>query len=387
MSSKILVIDDHKETLELITLVLQKQGFRVKNAHSGQEGLAIANQFIPDLILLDVMMPDMDGFTVCRTVRQTETISETPIILLTAKSQPNEKWEGFEAGATDYLIKPTNAEELNRRVSAILSNKKKNESPAKPAGGGATVMTMSPFARSQMTVFLGACGGCGTTTTAINTAFAHAINEQTLLADLDMVQGHVAMYLNQKISGSINSLAEGIPMNVGGQLSNNVTRVSPNLSVLLAKPNFDSQMAVMGEKHLPNLVEAMHSRGESTIIDGGSGIHDGNRSVIERADQIVLCVRPDRVSLASARELVPAINATMLPTCLLHIVIVSIGPSAKLPKDKIEGYLGANITATLQIPLATLAKSANNGRPIILTEPDGETTKQFRSLAETVAKL
>ncbi len=387
MSSKILVIDDHKETLELITLVLQKQGFRVKNAHSGQEGLAIANEFIPDLILLDVMMPDMDGFTVCRTVRQTEVISDTPIILLTAKSQPDEKWEGFEAGATDYLIKPTNAEELNRRVSAILSNQTKKESPAKPAGGSATVMTMSPFARSQMTVFIGACGGCGTTTTAINTAFAHAITEQTLLVDLDMVQGHVGMYLNQKVTHGMNSLAEGIPMNVGGQLANNIDRVSPNLSVLPAKANFDSQMAMMGEKHLPSLVEAMHSRGESIIIDGGCGIHDGNRSVIERADQVVLCVRPDRVSLASARELIPSINATILPTCLLHVVLVSIGPSAKLPKEKIEGYLGATITASLNIPLATLAKAANNGRPIILTEPDGDTTKQFRNLAEKVAKL
>ena len=104
---------------------MERNGLVVDKADSGEIAIKCIEENAPDLILLDVMMPDMDGFTVCRTVRQTETISETPIILLTAKSQPNEKWEGFEAGATDYLIKPTNAEELNRRVSAILSNKKK----------------------------------------------------------------------------------------------------------------------------------------------------------------------------------------------------------------------------------------------------------------------
>ena len=386
MSSKILVIDDHRETLELISLVLQKQGYRVKSAHTGQEGLAVANEFGPDLILLDVMMPDMDGFTVCRTVRQTKNLSDTPIILLTAKSQPDEKWEGFEAGATDYLIKPTNAEELNRRVKSILINQKKDEKPATKSGS-ATVMTMSPFARSQMTVFLGACGGCGTTTLAMNTAFAHSITEKTLLVDLDMIQGHIALYLNKKVSGGVNVLAEGIPMNVGGQLENNLVEISPNLSLLPAKTNLAGEMDLLSAKHQPNLVEAMHARGESIIVDGGKGVHEGNREVLERADQIVICVRPDRISLASARHLVKAVNEIMLPTCLLHVVLVAFGPNPKLPQDKIEAFIGAELTANIQIPLGVMAKSANSGKPIILSDPEGEATRQFRMLAEKVATL
>lgn len=386
MSSKILVIDDHKETLDLISLVLQKQGYRVKIAHSGQEGLDIAAEYIPDLILLDVMMPDMDGFTVCRSIRQTKAIEKTPVILLTAKSQPDEKWEGFEAGASDYLIKPTNAEELNRRVKSILINQEKDGEP-KQAEGTATVMTMSPFARSQMTVFIGATGGSGTTTATINTAFAHSVTNPTLLVDLDMINGHVASYLNQKYSKGLNVLTAGIPMNVAGQLANNVAKVSQNLSILPAQSNIDGEHPIMGEKHLPHLVEAMHGRGQTILIDGGTGVHAGNRSVLERADQIVVCVRPDRVSLSSARNLIKSLDDIMLPTCLLHGLLISFGSSASLPKEKVEAFIGTGLAGSVQIPTVLMAKAVNSGRPIVAFEPESDTTKQFRQLTEKVAQL
>ena len=386
MSPKILVIDDHKETLDLISLVLQKQGYRVKIAHSGQDGLDLAADYLPDLILLDVMMPDMDGFTVCKKVRATKKIESTPIILLTAKSQPDEKWEGFEAGATDYLIKPTNAEELHRRVKTILDNHKKKSAP-KLKAGSATVMTMSPFTRSKMTVFVGARGGCGTTTAAINTAYAHAITEYTLLVDLDMTQGHIAHYLNQKVTQGLNELTAGIPMNVAGQLRNNFVKVSPNLTMLPAKPNIDAELPIMGEKHLPHLVEAMHNTGKSIIVDGGRGIHEGNRSVLERADQIVVCARPDRISMANARQLIKSLNDLILPTCLVHTLLIGFGPSPKLPEEKVKSYLNTSLAGNIQIPVAELAKSVNEGKPIVINSPDSELTKQFRTLAEKVAKL
>ena len=100
MSPKILVIDDHKDTRDLVTLVLKKQGYRVYDASSGKEGLERANSERLDLILLDVMMPDMDGITVCRQIRKHPLLTSVPVILLTAKSQADEKWKGFKPGPT-----------------------------------------------------------------------------------------------------------------------------------------------------------------------------------------------------------------------------------------------------------------------------------------------
>jgi DNA-binding response OmpR family regulator len=386
MSPKILVIDDHKETLELISLVLQKQGYRVSVAHSGQEGLDTASRELPDLVLLDVMMPDMDGFTVCRKLRQTKDLSNTPVILLTAKSQPYEKWEGFEAGATDYLIKPTNAEELHRRVKTILLNHNP-QSDVKNLDSESTNHGDSSLSRSQMTVFLGARGGCGTTTAVLNTAFAHSISEKTLLVDMDMVQGHIGLYLNQKVSVGLNELAAGSPLSVSGQIANNWVVVSPQLTILPAKPNIDNALPILGENHLPKLVEAMHASGSSIMIDGGRGIHSGNSSVLERADQIIVCTSPDRVSLANARQLIKSLNDLVLPTCQLNVLLISFGEVSKLPQEKVKKYLEATVIDTVVISPAKLAAAINNGRPLVLTNPNDPLTAQFRKIAERATSL
>ena len=387
MSPKILVIDDHKETVDLVSLVLQKQGYRVTIAHSGQEGLDIAGREQPDLVLLDVMMPDMDGFTVCKKIRQTDGLNKTPVILLTAKSQPDEKWEGFEAGATDYLIKPTNAEELHRRVKTILMNHNPSAAANVANSNTGSDSSGSSFSRSQMTVFLGARGGCGTTTAALNTAFAHSISNKTLLVDLDMAQGHIGLYLNQKVTDGLNALAAGSPLSISGQVSNNCVTVSKNLTILPTKPNIGSELPMLTEGHLPNLVEGLHASGSTIIVDGGRGIHNGNASVLERADQIIICTNPDRVSLANARQLIKSLNELVLPTCQLHVLMISVGEGSKLPQEKVEKYLDSNVVDSLKLPPAKLASAINKGRPIVIAFPDDPITAQFRKLADRVMAI
>lgn len=387
MSPKILVIDDHKETLDLVSLVLQKQGYRVSIAHSGQEGLDIAGREQPDLVLLDVMMPDMDGFTVCKKIRQTDGLNNTPVILLTAKSQPDEKWEGFEAGATDYLIKPTNAEELHKRVKTILMNHNPQADTGSSDPETVSGTSSSPFSRSQMTVFLGARGGCGTTTAALNTAFAYSISNKTLLVDLDMTQGHVGLYLNQKVTDGLNELAAGSPLSISGQVSNNCVTVSQNLTILPTRPNVGNELPILTEGHLPNLVEGLHDSGSTIIVDGGRGVHNGNASVLERADQIIICTNPDRVSLANARQLIKSLNELVLPTCQLHVLLISVGEGSKLPQEKVEKYLDSSVVDTLKIPPGKLASAINNGRPLVIAFPDDPITAQFRKLADRVITL
>lgn len=118
--TKILVIDDDVAINELIKINLELQGYDVIQALNGTEGFALAKQEVPDLIVLDVMMPEVDGFTVAQRIRQTSDISETPIIMLTALSELNDKVNGFNLGVDDYLTKPFETEELIVRVRALL---------------------------------------------------------------------------------------------------------------------------------------------------------------------------------------------------------------------------------------------------------------------------
>ena len=122
--AEILIIDDDTAINELIKINLELQGYEVSQAFNGIEGFAKAKQEEPSLIILDVMMPEVDGFTVAQRIRQCPEISETPIIMLTALSQLNNKVNGFNIGVDDYLTKPFEIDELLVRVRAVLKRTK-----------------------------------------------------------------------------------------------------------------------------------------------------------------------------------------------------------------------------------------------------------------------
>lgn len=125
--TKILVIDDDRAINELIKINLELQGYDVLQSFNGTDGFALAKQEQPELIILDVMMPEVDGFTVAQRIRQCDEITDTPIIMLTALSELNDKVNGFNIGVDDYLTKPFEIDELLVRVRALL--KRSNQIP------------------------------------------------------------------------------------------------------------------------------------------------------------------------------------------------------------------------------------------------------------------
>jgi DNA-binding response OmpR family regulator len=117
MAEKILVIDDEEATVQLIGILLERRGYEIIKAYRAEDGLRKAYRHQPDLVLLDIMMPDMDGWEVCKRLRE---MSDMPIIFLTAKSEVRDVVRGLEMGADDYVIKPYDNEELVARVRAHL---------------------------------------------------------------------------------------------------------------------------------------------------------------------------------------------------------------------------------------------------------------------------
>lgn len=122
---KILVVDDEALLVKGIRFNLQNEGYEVLTGSDGLEALQLAQEHNPDLIILDVMMPNMDGLTACARIRE---FSDVPIILLTAKAEDMDKLLGFEHGADDYLTKPFNILELKARIRALLRRSKRAES-------------------------------------------------------------------------------------------------------------------------------------------------------------------------------------------------------------------------------------------------------------------
>jgi DNA-binding response OmpR family regulator len=119
-SPVILAADDDEDILELVAFRLERSGFTVVRARDGEQALEAARREVPDLIVLDVMMPKMDGYEVTRALRADESTRRIPIILLTARVQDDDVQRGFDAGADDYVRKPFSPQELRSRVQAIL---------------------------------------------------------------------------------------------------------------------------------------------------------------------------------------------------------------------------------------------------------------------------
>ncbi len=114
---KILIVDDDTNISELISLYLKKEGYHTKEVYSGKEALEAFEDYSPDIILLDIMLPELDGYDVCKEIRK---INRTPIIMLTAKGEVFDKVLGLELGADDYIVKPFDPKELIARVKAVL---------------------------------------------------------------------------------------------------------------------------------------------------------------------------------------------------------------------------------------------------------------------------
>ena len=124
MQYKILIVDDDENICELLRLYLEKDGFETVVANDGEQAVKYAQQYNPDLILLDIMLPLLDGWQVCREIRKT---SETPIIMLTAKGETFDKILGLELGADDYVCKPFDTKEVIARIKAVLRRSNDND--------------------------------------------------------------------------------------------------------------------------------------------------------------------------------------------------------------------------------------------------------------------
>ena len=127
MSQKILLVDDEEDILEFLSYNLIKDGFEILTANNGAKGLALAKKHKPDLVILDVMMPEMDGVDVCQRIRELPELDESLVLFLSARAEDYSELAGFSAGADDYITKPIKPKLLISRVKAILRRKSRNK--------------------------------------------------------------------------------------------------------------------------------------------------------------------------------------------------------------------------------------------------------------------
>jgi two-component system phosphate regulon response regulator PhoB/two-component system alkaline phosphatase synthesis response regulator PhoP len=207
MNELIAVIDDEPDIVELVTLHLKKAGFRVAGFLDSKSFLHFLDKHIPDLVLLDLMLPDADGFEVCRLLKKNDKSAAIPVIMVTAKSEETDKILGLEIGADDYVTKPFSAKELVARVRAVLRRQKPSEETKKMEVGGLLTIDLETY---QVSV-----GGRPVDLTSTEFRILRLLGSKpgrvfTRDQILDYLWGHEKIVLDRTIDVHIRNLREKI---------------------------------------------------------------------------------------------------------------------------------------------------------------------------------
>jgi pilus assembly protein CpaE len=400
MAHKILAIDDHPETLSILVATLKRHGYRVVFTRSPFKGLQLAESEKPDLLLVDMNMPDMNGIEVVRKVRAMPDLGQIPIVMFTAESDTGNKMLGFQAGVDDYIIKPTEPDELIERVEKLLEYIPDSDPDNKLSQQSDGVHTLDVSAgkmnseqldeeeEGKLIVLLGSRGGVGTTTIAINLACVMAEQKRpTTLADFDLQQGHISLYLNQKANQSINDVADVATQFLSTRLPQQFVPYHDNLQLLLARPNMNGRYPIPTANQLTTILETMLQPGCYVVVDLGLGAIDATRPVLDRADHLLVCLSPERVALAAARRYLEDLQESLFFHTALHALMCDTNTGVTLPQKSIENYLSRPLLGVLSIPRKELIQASNKGIPLAQAFPKSTFIDDLRRIANQIVPI
>jgi len=370
MPDKILIVDDDPLAVKLMRLALAAEGFEVTTALDAREGLLAVQTEQPDLILLDIMMPGVDGLEMCRQLRSRPQTANIPIIFLTAKIQLDDKIAGLQAGADDYITKPADPREVVARVKAVLARTRR-----------------VPVAKQGWIISLiGAKGGVGTTTIAVNLGVALARRKvPTMLIDLHHHSGTVAWQL--KLPDRL-SLTELLTMEAhqidSHQLTKRLYMHASGLAVLPSPP-IGSGMIEIPPAQVSAIVRSARPLADVIFLDLPHMLSPGAKEALALSDIALLVLGPHPTDVACAEQLKTLLEGVGLAGEAINLVVVNRAPSAvTLPVPQIEQQLKKAAWGFIPPAAEELAYSYQQGVPLVLAESGGAAALSLRELSERV---
>jgi pilus assembly protein CpaE len=382
MSEKILIIDDDLDTLRLVGLMLQRQGYQISAATNGQQGLEKAFEEDPDLILLDVMMPDMDGYEVTRRLRQNPSTLQTPILMFTAKTQLDDKVIGFEVGANDYLTKPTHPSELQARVKTLLARVNNKKS-----GTG----SLKDLKRGYVIGVLGARGGVGTTTMAVNLGAGLQSRTKAEVVVAEMLPGQGALALDVGVANS-KGLVDLLSMNRLSDITRDSVRelLVPHpsgLKLLLASDRPRDMHLINQNANYETLVKKLAGLARFVVLDLGVGIQPFAEKILPLCNEVLVILEGAPNTITHTKALIEDITELGIPKKNIKVVLNNrIRSETQLPSSQVQAQLGHEILSTLTPAPELFVQATRMQTPAILCQPDSLTTRQITKLVDFVTE-
>ncbi|MEO8394571.1 MAG: response regulator [Chloroflexota bacterium] len=370
MTATILVVDDSEVVLKLVQWELKDAGYRVATAQDGRAGLKVAKQVNPDLIILDVQMPEMDGYEVCRQLRKTSTTIHVPIIMLTSLSNLSNMQEGYAAGADDYITKPFKSLELRMRVESLLRRARLSNEPD----------FTEPI--SQVIAIFSLRGGAGCTSLATNLAvgLSQMWGSSPALLDLALPTGACDILLDLKPVYNLSALVHHEISDFDEDLINeHLTLHSSGLKVMSGIVNpADSEL--VNENMVSLLLDHIQRLAPYVLIDTSHDFSPSTLAALDAATRILMPITPDIISLREAKSALNIFQSLGYLHDKIDIIVNWTFPQNGIDRPAIEKALGRPVLSVIPFTPGLWSKAINMGQPVILDNPASPLTMKLENM-------
>jgi len=404
--ARILVIDDDASLLQMMSLMLKRAGHDPILATNGQEGINVARGDQPALAIVDVMMPELNGYEVCRILREDPATANIPLLVLTALSQPEQREMAAEAGADDFVTKPVTRDDLVTHVDELLESGPRNTpaplreptpppapSPsltpsyqtsmpsvappqtARPAAPAPSVETGLP-----MVAIMGLGTGVGATTIAVNLALAKMYAGRACLVDLNSQVARAAMHLRispRATWQNLMGLAPGADKRtIGGAL---MVDQQTGLAILAGPTQPTSDQ--LNEGTLSYVLQVLAEGFPSIVLDLSPILSQMNVHVLRSARSVVLVVGDDPAALMTVRETISNIENLGLSSPL-NLVLNHTRPHG-ISSEDLMNEVGYPLTANVPYEPDQVG-ALTQGQPLVAYKPDSLFSRTLQQLARQV---